>query len=309
MKLGSNGLPVLGMTALYFHLFFYSGYPGGGGKAKTMSTGTPRPRGARRSPAHKAFAAPAHKAQAVPDSFGVVPPQLSYWDNSTYGDCVSAEEAAAKAQFSLMNGGTTELFILQSEVVNWASYNGFLNGADLTSVMEAMAKSGMTVGGQTYRDGPYESVDWTNDATLSSAIYQGPVKIGVAADQLENVVSATNGWIATGFTSDQNTDHCVNLCGFGSLQALCGLLSVAVPPGTDPATRCYLLFTWSTIGIIDRASMLAITSEAWLRTPTTVLPSPTLSNLQAPLTPLGPCNPETIGHLRMILSGILGLLK
>jgi hypothetical protein len=210
----------------------------------------------------------------VPAFFGVVPPELSYWDNSTYGDCVSAEEAAAKAQFSLMYGGSTELFISQDEVVDWARRHGFLDGADLTSVMEKMQVDGMTAGGQTYYDGPFWSVDWTNDATLSSAIYLGPVKIGVAADQLDNVVPTSpprNGWIATGFHVDQNEDHCVNLCGFGSLQALCGLLGVPVPQGTDPTTRCYLLFTWDTIGIIDRASMMAITSEAWLRMPTTVL--------------------------------------
>lgn len=278
-----------------------------------MAKRTPRPRGAMRSPPHKAFAAPAHVAQAVPPSFGVVPAELSYWDNSKYGDCCSAEEAAAKAQFSLMNGGTHELFIPEKTVVDWAKENGFLNGAQLTAVMEAMAKKGMRVDSQTYGDGPYQSVDWTDDATLSSAIFQGPVKIGVAADQLEAVVppppSPSNGWIATGFKPDQNLDHCVNLCGFGSLQALCALMKVTAPSGLDPTTRCYLLFTWSTIGIIDQASMIAITGEAWLRTPTTVLQGPTASNLQAASAPFGPHSPETVGNVKMLLSGILGLLK
>ena len=31
------------------------------------------------------------------------------------------------------------------------------------------------------------------------------------------------------------------------------------------------MFTWNTIGIIDVPSMLAITHEAWLRNPTTVI--------------------------------------
>jgi hypothetical protein len=235
------------------------------------------------------------------------------WGNDKYGDCCSAEEAAAKAQFSLMNGGMTELFISEQEVIDWASSHNFLNGAYLTDVMEAMAQSGLTAGGQTYNDGPYQSVDWTNDATLSSAIYQGPVKIGVAANQLETAVPnpPVNGWIATGFSLDKNIDHCVNLCGFGSLQDLCGLLGVSVPSGIDPATRCYLLFTWSSIGIIDRASMMAITDEAWLRTPTTV-PAPSLSNARAlTAAPTHPdsCKSDTNDHLRLVLSGILGLLK
>ena len=33
----------------------------------------------------------------------------------------------------------------------------------------------------------------------------------------------------------------------------------------------YALFTWDSIGIIDVPSMLAITGEAWLRNPTTVV--------------------------------------
>ena len=126
-------------------------------------------RGAIPSPRCKAFAAHPHKATAVPDSWGVIPTQLSIWGNSTYGDCVSAEEAAAKAQYSTMCG-LAETFISDSEVVKWARSNGFLNGANLTDVMEAMAKSGMTANGQTYGDGAYQSVDWTNDAVLSSAV-------------------------------------------------------------------------------------------------------------------------------------------
>jgi hypothetical protein len=53
------------------------------------------------------------------------------------------------------------------------------------------------------------------------------------------------------------------------LKELCGLVKVNVPSTPDPTTRCYLLFTWGSIGIIDRTSMIAITDEAWLRLPTT----------------------------------------
>jgi len=237
-----------------------------------MSTGPAspaRPRGALRSPAHRAFAAPAHKATPVPDSFYKIPPTLSFWGNNQFGLCVTTEECFAKAGYSLYVG-SAELFITEATCIAWARKHGWLNGAYLTEVMDAMAVDGIVAtDGKTYTDGPYQSVDWTNDAILSSAIFQGPVKIGVAAGQLENSVGSHNGWWGTGWSHDGNIDHCVSLCGFGSAAALAAAVGVSVPSNVDPNTRCYLLFTWNTIGIVDRASMMAITAEAWLRTPTT----------------------------------------
>ena len=49
-----------------------------------------------------------------------------------------------------------------------------------------MQDGGFPDGPLTYDDGPYYSVDWTNAGTLQSAISQGPVKLGIAADQLEH---------------------------------------------------------------------------------------------------------------------------
>jgi hypothetical protein len=160
-----------------------------------------------------------------------------------------------------------------------------------------MISDGITSGGNTYKDGPYQAVDWTNDAVLSSAIYTGPVKIGVAAGQLENAVGDSNGWILTGACMDQNIDHAVCLCGFGTAKDLCAMLKVPVPASLNPTTRCYLLFTWSTIGVIDRNSMLAITGEAWLRNPTTVgaNPPPTPPTPTPPPTPPAPVVPIVIG--------------
>ena len=249
-------------------------------KKRSRITAKKRSGGATPSPYHKAFAATpylAEGAQQLPDPFGMIPPRLSYWGNDNgVADCVCAEEAAAKAQFSMINRGTVELFIPPDQVVLWSTQKGFRDGASPTSVMEAMAQGGMTAAdGKVYGDGPYHSVDWTNDATLSSNIYEGPVKLRVASGQLNGRVPnpAQNGWIVTGLQDDGIYDHCVNLCGFGSLQGLCGLLGAALPAGIEPTTRCYLMFTWGSIGIIDRASMINITGEAWLRKPTTVLQS------------------------------------
>ena len=187
------------------------------------------------------------------------------WHNDVDGDCVTAEEAFAKACSS------PELFITDDTVLAWATANGVLNGADLTQVLDLMQKGGFQQDGVTYDDGPSTSVDWTDADVLQNAIFQGPVKIGVAADQLENAVPEppANGWLATGFTADSNEDHCVALCGYGEVGWLANQLGVGSPvPGNTPA---YALFTWDSIGIIDVSSMLAITGEAWLRNPVTVI--------------------------------------
>lgn len=238
------------------------------------------PRGAKPTARHRLMSAPRFSPHYAPASFGVIPPKLQYWGNDQYGDCVSAEEAAAKAIYSLYPGmGSTELLIPDQTLISWASANGYLNGADLTDVMTTMANPGIVVSGTTYTDGAYAAVDWTNPTTLSSAISDGPVKIGVASAQFDNVagVGENNGWWMTGFTPDSNEDHCVCLCGYGTAQQLATMMGVAVPSGINPSTQCWLLFTWSTIGIIDNASLQAICGEAWLRTPTTPqqVPTPT----------------------------------
>jgi hypothetical protein len=110
---------------------------------------------------------------------------------------------------------------------------------------------------------------------LQSAISQGPVKIGIAAEQLQAVCLAKgagkSGWFATGFKEDQNLDHCVSLCGYGTISWLAQRMNVTVPNGVNGTKPGYALFTWDSIGIIDFPSILAITGEAWLRTPTTIV--------------------------------------
>jgi hypothetical protein len=192
---------------------------------------------------------------------------LSFWGNDVDRDCVTAEEAFAKACNS------PKIFIPDNVVIGWAQANGFLNGANLTDVMTLMQTAGFPLDDNTYDDGPYTAVDWTNAALLCNAIAQGPVKIAVAADQLEDPVPypPANGWLATGFEEDGNVDHCVSLCGFGTIAWLAEQLSGTVPDDVDGSQPGYGLFTWSSVGVIDVASLLAICGEAWLRTPTTVV--------------------------------------
>lgn len=232
-------------------------------------------RGAKPSPRHRLAAATPHTPTvAPPPQFLWLPWKLSMWGNAVDGDCVTAEEAFAKAC------NNPEIFISDDEVVAWAGANGFLNGAALTDVMSLMQKSGFTQDSNQYDDGPYNSVDWTNPTVLQSAISMGPVKIGIAADQIESVYQAycpdspKNGWIATGFTPDSNEDHCVSLCGYGPttwVAAQLGRPLTSLPIDLSGNAMVYAMFTWSSIGIIEAASMLAITAEAWVRKPTTIV--------------------------------------
>jgi hypothetical protein len=233
------------------------------------------PRGARPSPRSKLAAARPHVISGqASNNYIKIPKELSFWGNNYDGDCVTAEEAFAKACHN------PEFFISQDTAIGWATEYGYLNGAFLSDVLETMQNKGFIQNERRYNDGLPYSVDWTNSAILTDAIYQGPVKIGVSADQLEAVwhkyndplPDPQNGWFATGFTKDTNEDHCVSLCGYGSIEWLAGQLGVRVPEGVNGAQPGYALFTWSTIGIIDVPSLLNITEEAWLRSPTTVGP-------------------------------------
>jgi hypothetical protein len=229
----------------------------------------PARRGAFATPRYAlAAATPYSMAIGAPLNHLVVPAKISMWGNDVHGDCVTAEEAFTKACHS------PEIFISDGIVTQWASQHGVLEGANLHQVLQWMQTDGFKQQGHTYDDGPFYSLDWTNAAILASAISQGPVKIGIAADQLEAVWRKNNGrtgWFATGFQTDANEDHCVSLCGYGSIMWLAQALKVKVPAGIDGTKPGYAMFTWDSIGIIDQPSMVAITHEAWLRNPTTIV--------------------------------------
>jgi hypothetical protein len=231
------------------------------------------PRGAKPSPRNILAAAVPHQmVGATPASFLYQPNALSFWGNDVHGDCVTAEEAFAKACNS------PEIFIPEQEAIDWAQSNGWLEGAYLSEVLEKMTTNGFQTDGVTYDDGQYNSVDWTNTSVLQNAISIGPVKIGVGGDQLDTAwhngfwnAGKKNGWFATGFASEPGEDHCVSLCGYGTLSWLAQQFGVQVPNGVNGQYPSYALFTWDSIAIIDQNSMLAITHEAWVRNPTTIV--------------------------------------
>lgn len=227
-----------------------------------------RLRGAIPSPRHRLAGATPHRIVGeTPAQWLWNPAQLLMWLNDIYGDCCTAEEAFAKAC------SNPEILISNATVGAWASANGFLNGAYLIDVLDQMLNDGFLQDGKRYNNGKANSVDWTNAAVLRNAIAQGPVKLGVAADQLDYAVPnpPTNGWLATGFHTDRIVDHCTSLCGYGSIAWLLAQFEANVPSGVDGTQPGYGLFTWKSIGVIDVPSMVAITGEAWLRNPTTII--------------------------------------
>lgn len=261
-----------------------------------------RQRGAFPTPRHRLAAATpftpnAWHLAAIPSTFLTLPRQLSMLGNSTYGDCVSAEEGAAKMAYSIWGqvGKPPAITITDQTVIDWARAHRVLNGANLEPVIQMMQTSGMqATNGYRYCDGSPITIDYTNDATLRAAIMQGPVKIGVAANQLESAVNSTNGangWVLANGYTDNREDHCVGLWGFGTIADLASAFvaagyPVSIPHGTDTSVDAYALYTWACVGIIDRPTMIGLTGEAWLRTPTTLGVTPPAPSPSPAPTPI-----------------------
>ncbi len=243
--------------------------------------------GATPSPRHVlATAKPFRAAGPPPAAWCWLPKQISMWLNDTDGDCVTASEAFKAACFGV--------FISDQTVGTWATAHGVLNGAIISDVLDWMVSDGFQQDGNVYCDGGKSSVDWTNQSLLQAAIAAGPVKIGVAAAQLQQAVTST-GWIGTGFKQDNNYDHCVELTAYGSAAWLAQQLSnwygVSVQLGNlSPNAPVLGLATWNTVGIIDIPSMIDITCEAWSRTPNSTVRGSNPPTPDQVFTP-GPINP------------------
>jgi hypothetical protein len=206
----------------------------------------------------------------APTEYIIRPPQLSIWGNDVNGDCVTAEEAFAKACHA------PEIFISEAEVIAWATQHGVLNGASFVGVMDTMQTDGFVVGSSKYCDGPFTFVDFFNPAHLKSAITKGPIKLAVASAQLkaEYWKQYDNpAWLALGFQPDKDIDHCISLCGFGTIGWLAGMLDAPVPSHINKELPAYAFFSWGRIGIMDQFTIEAIATEAWLRQPTTIVKS------------------------------------
>lgn len=245
------------------------------------------PTGAFPTPRHKLLAAMPNKPLWVPPpQWAFIPKKYSYKGNNQYGDCVSAEEAASIGAYSVMCGAP-ERFVTDQTTIQWASKGGFLNGANLTDVMDAMAKSGMTDdASDDCKDGPYTAVDYGNETLLQAALVQGPVKIGMASSSLPSGAGNVQGWLALTADPSRDEDHCTALWGYGSPQWLAqqlmsiipGCPTITIPSNAPPVA--YLHYTWATVGIVSHDWLMGTCGEAWIRNPSTL-----------GLTPKPPVNP------------------
>lgn len=262
-------------------------------------------RGARPTPKAKLMSAPAFRATAPPSEFARVPKRLDPWGNFDHGCCVTSEEAFAKG----CNEPT--VFVPAATVIAWARRYGYLEGADLLSVMQSMQRKGFADGAQLYNDGVPQRVDYTDEGTLQSAIVAGPVKIAIDAEALPHAAGNEQGWWDTEAGEFSHTDHCVSLSGFGPAGWLYSKLGVALPHGLAADQRGYLLYTWATLGFVSHAWLQGTCVEAWVRVPTTVgvppLPDPAPTPVPPTPTPTPTPTPLPSGVLAVQLSGRVGV--
>ena len=64
-------------------------------------------------------------------------------------------------------------------------------------------------------------------------------------------------YIFYALNADKNEDHCVSLCGYGTISWLAQQMKFTVPHGVDGTKPGYALFAWGCVGIIDFPSLLA----------------------------------------------------
>lgn len=255
-------------------------------------------RGGRQTPfpkiieAIKGGRATVYKAVAAPAKVTMVPKRLSMWGNNQYGCCVSSESAFSIAAYSTYIG-IDEIFVTEATLIKWARDHGWLNGADLLSVIEDMQRDGIKdENGVLRKAGKPSSVNYSDEDTLKSAIAQGPVSIAIDADALPSGAGSKSGWSAFGGRSFPNTDHCVGLAGYGPTSELFQSLNTTPPPGM-PANG-YLLFTWNTIGVVDHKWLMNTCVEAWVR-------NPTVTNLDPP--------PPPVSELTVSMSNVSGAVS
>lgn len=202
------------------------------------------------------------------------PAMTAYWGNKDLDGCVIAEEAFARA------AGQQQINIPDEAASYFASalgLNQLITLSDGLSAMQTWGFQGETAG---WGGGEPFMIDPTIEADLQAVIAAGcPIKIGAKSAAFRvgatgAVTPGQDGWTMWNYPSGKPADHCVSLCGYGSLADLCELFEqhgVTVEPVEGmPTGMCYAMFTWDSIGIIDSASLQAMVNEAWGRDPVSV---------------------------------------
>ncbi len=216
-----------------------------------------------------ATAQPYRTGGGASESFLAWPIEIGFWGNDKESNSIWAEEGFAKACAEPKVLIPTDLVLSTARECGSSNFSEFLQ------------THGFQMERKAYLDGPFHSVDWTNAVILNDAIANvGPVKIGVASANFAagpngHVTPGTSGWAMYGLPTGQPEDHCASLCGYGSLAALVDLFErrgVKVKVSSDmPTGLYYAMFSRGSIGIVDQQSLMNITGEAWVRTPTTIV--------------------------------------
>ena len=255
----------------------------------------PLMRGARLSPRHILAATSPHISGPAPASFfRLAKSPLPVFGNDRYGDCVTAEEFSAKAADGHLGTDT--------EAIDTARNWGGLNGADLATILD-YAAAGFTVGGVRVADGGRQTVNYLSWDNLTSAIYQGQVKIAVGANALQHAGAGSGRPWAIGQAYAESIDHCIGIAGYGTWAECCQAIGYNTGVNIGDATPSLVGETWGDYGVIAyvggllpimNSSPTRGNSEAWLRVPTTIIPSPDPSPTPTPgPTPTppspGPC--------------------
>jgi hypothetical protein len=234
------------------------------------STEIPVPKGEFPSPNQDLAVARRYRGGAsIPESFISWPTKIGSWNDETASSPIWAEEAFAKACVEPKVFIPPEVVRSASRECGWSNFAAF------------MQAHGFQMDGKAYLDGPFALVNWTNAAALNGAIANiGPVKIGVASPGLSSgphgqVTPATSGWAIYGLPQRQPGDQCASLFGYAPLAVLVDLfrrrgVDVNLPSGM-PTGLSYAMFASGSIGVIDRQSLMNITGEAWVRSPTTIV--------------------------------------
>ncbi len=218
-------------------------------------------------------------------------PKLQMWGNDQYGDCVSAQEAFAKACCGVQ--------ISDQALISWADKHDLLNGAMLPDVMELFAQDPIMVDGHRYGDGPYQSVDYTDESAVCAALaqYKAPLNIAIDHSALPSGAGNQMGWYRLNVSGHYRSyDHCVGISGYGPASFMFPLYGAQVPAGVSPDKIVFGLFTWKTIGLIDISWLQAACSEMYVRNPTTTMdgvpgPAPIVVPGPDPIPPIPPVPP------------------
>ena len=206
---------------------------------------------------------------SVPESFIAWPTRIGFWGDENGSNSIWAEEAFAKACVEPKTFIPTEVVLSASRECGSSNFARF------------MQTRGFQMDRKAYLDGPFRLIDWMNAADLNEAIANiGPVKIGVASGGLSSiphggVTPGTSGWAVYGLPQSQPGDQCASLFGYGPWPhwSLCSSSAGSMRSCRQACLTASPMpcSSGARLASSTRQSLMNITGEAWVRSPTTIV--------------------------------------